>query len=62
MDELPGVVQWDLGKAEHEGTFKRTGALDRPSGSLLTAITTLETQHEMEGCTVPELVDEMMKR
>ena len=41
VDEHPGVVQWDLGKAEDEGTFKRTGALDRPPGALLTAITTL---------------------
>jgi len=62
VNEHPGVVQWDLGKAEDEGTFKRIGALDRPPSALLTAITTLETQHAIEGCTVPKLVDEMTKR
>ncbi|KAF3275193.1 hypothetical protein TWF970_006915 [Orbilia oligospora] len=26
----PGVVQWDMGKAESDGKFQRTGALDKP--------------------------------
>lgn len=58
-DEFPGVVQWDLGKAEDKGTFTRIRALDRPPGALLTTVTTLETRHEMEECMVPKFVEDM---
>ncbi|KAF3056805.1 hypothetical protein CFAM422_012612 [Trichoderma lentiforme] len=34
----PGVVQWDMGKAEHGGQFKRTGSLAPPPTALLTAL------------------------
>ncbi|EHK20194.1 uncharacterized protein TRIVIDRAFT_129013, partial [Trichoderma virens Gv29-8] len=33
-----GVVQWDFGKAESGGTFRRTGSLDKPPKGLLTAL------------------------
>ncbi|KAJ4288560.1 hypothetical protein N0V90_011797 [Kalmusia sp. IMI 367209] len=61
-DKYPGVVQWDFGKAEHEGTFRRTGALNNPPSALLTAITTLETKHEMEEPRIPEYLDELKKK
>ncbi|KAH6609101.1 hypothetical protein Trco_002447 [Trichoderma cornu-damae] len=34
----PGVVQWDMGKAEYGGEFKRTGSLAPPPTALLTAL------------------------
>ncbi|KAK1781062.1 hypothetical protein QBC45DRAFT_449553 [Copromyces sp. CBS 386.78] len=37
QDTYGGVVQWDLGKAEQEG-FKRTGSLNHPPKSLLSAM------------------------
>lgn len=61
-DEFSGVVQWDLGISGDAGTFNRIGALDRPPNALLTAITTLETRHEMEECMVPKFVEDMTKR
>ncbi|KAM0522618.1 hypothetical protein ACHAPE_002211 [Trichoderma viride] len=41
-----GVVQWDMGRAE-SGRFQRTGSLNNPPTLLLTALTTLESYHEM---------------
>ena len=43
-----GVVQYDMGKTEKEGQFRRTGALNKPPPILLTAISSLETQHGLE--------------
>jgi nucleoside phosphorylase len=55
--EFPGVVQWDLGKAETGGSFRRTGALDKPPNALLTALTQLESQHDMNGSKIPKYLD-----
>ncbi|EHK50281.1 Hypothetical protein TRIATDRAFT_154409, partial [Trichoderma atroviride IMI 206040] len=44
--KYPGVVQWDMGKAE-SGRFQRTGSLNNPPTLLLTALATLESYHEM---------------
>ncbi|KAH6853293.1 nucleoside phosphorylase domain-containing protein [Chaetomium sp. MPI-CAGE-AT-0009] len=55
----PGVVQYDLGKAEEGGKFERTGALNTPPRSLLTAIVKLQTEHEMTGSRMPEYLDEL---
>ena len=30
VDQYPGVVQWDMGKAEKDGNFKQTGVLNNP--------------------------------
>lgn len=38
-----GVVQWDMGKAEKGGQFKRTGRLNDPPTALLTALSKFET-------------------
>lgn len=59
IDQCPGVVQWDLGKAESEGGFKRTGVLNNPPAALLTALTKLETRHEMSGPKMYQYLDEM---
>ncbi|KAJ5765777.1 hypothetical protein N7520_005336 [Penicillium odoratum] len=57
----PGVVQWDMGKAE-TGGFKRTGALNNPPTALLTALTTLETRHAMHGSRIHQYLDEMGRK
>ncbi|KAK4891621.1 hypothetical protein LTR27_009790 [Elasticomyces elasticus] len=40
-----GVVQWDFGKMEAEGVFRRTGALSKPPRPLLSAIQNLKARH-----------------
>lgn len=62
VDEYPGVVQWDFGKAEKDGKFKRTGALNNPPGALLTALTKLETSHEMSESKINDYLDEVEKK
>ncbi|KAE8363589.1 hypothetical protein BDV27DRAFT_165405 [Aspergillus caelatus] len=59
IDQYPGVVQWDLGKAEAESGFKRTGMLNNPPVALLTALTKLETRHEMSGPKMYQYLDDM---
>jgi nucleoside phosphorylase len=61
VDQYPGVVQWDSGKAEKDGKFKRTGALNNPPSALLTALTKLETKHEMTGSKIPQYLDDLKK-
>lgn len=39
----PGVIQWDMGKTERGGEFKRTGHLNDPPTALLTALSKFET-------------------
>ncbi|KAL6884822.1 nucleoside phosphorylase domain-containing protein [Trichoderma longibrachiatum] len=57
--QYPGVVQWDLGKATEGGNFERTGALSNPPGLLLTALAKLETEYELTGSKIPNLLQEI---
>lgn len=59
--EFPGVVQWDMGKVEQERKFKRTQSLNNPPTALLTALTTLQTRHEMQGSRIPQYLDDLEK-
>ncbi|CAH0057563.1 unnamed protein product [Clonostachys solani] len=59
VDQYPGVVQWDFGKAEKDGKFKRTGALNKPPRALLAALTQVESDHEMHGSLIPQYLDEL---
>jgi nucleoside phosphorylase len=59
VNQFPGVVQWDFGKAKEGGNFERTGALNNPPTSLLTALTKLETEHDLTGPKIPEYLDEL---
>lgn len=59
VGQFPGVVQWDFGKAKEGGNFERTGALNNPPTSLLTALAKLETEHELTGPKIPEYLDEL---
>jgi nucleoside phosphorylase len=60
--QYPGVIQWDLGKTEKDGDFKRTGALNNPPSVLLTALTKLETDHEMTGSKVSKYLEELKQK
>ena len=62
--EYPGVVQWDMGKAETEmgGGFKRTGAMNNPPASLLTALTKLETMSSIHGLQIHRYVEQVGRR
>ncbi|QYT04653.1 ANK_REP_REGION domain-containing protein [Trichoderma simmonsii] len=62
IDQYPGVVQWDLGKAEVGGKFRRTGALNSPPNALLTVLSKLESEHEMEESKIPVFLDEMRQK
>jgi hypothetical protein len=58
-DGFGGVVQWDLGKAEQDDTFKRTGALDSPPNALRTVLTKLKTNHEMKGSMISQYLEDL---
>jgi len=58
-DEYPGVVEWDFGKTQEGGKFKRIGALDNPPNALLTALGKLEAAHEMEESKIPKYLDDL---
>jgi nucleoside phosphorylase len=57
-----GVVQYDLGKTIGDGSFVRTGSLDKPPTALLTAVTKLEAEHLMGYSKVPGYLSEMVGR
>jgi nucleoside phosphorylase len=60
-DGFGGVVQWDFGKTEQGGIFKRTGALNSPPTELLAALTKLEKEHAMKGPKIPQYLEELKK-
>ncbi|KAF9776034.1 hypothetical protein IL306_005844 [Fusarium sp. DS 682] len=59
---FPGVVKWDLGKVHGEDMFERTGSLNNPPQSLLTALTLLETQHNLEGTKIPTYLEVLKQK
>lgn len=62
IDQSPGVVQWDLGKAEDGGDFRRTGALNSPPNALLKVLSKLESEHEMQEPKITIFLDEMKRK
>ncbi|KAF5572617.1 ankyrin repeat [Fusarium pseudoanthophilum] len=58
----PGVVQWNKGKMNAGGVFERTGSLDNPPRALLSAISKLETKHELRGSRMPEYLEELKRK
>lgn len=59
VDQYQGVVQWDFGKAEQGGKFRRTGGLNNAPNSLLTALTKMETNAAMRGSKILQYLEEM---
>jgi nucleoside phosphorylase len=62
VGQFPGVVQWDFGKAKEGGNFERIGSLSNPPSALLTALTKLETNHDLTGSRIPEYLDELKQK
>ncbi|KAJ5680087.1 hypothetical protein N7536_011226 [Penicillium majusculum] len=58
-DTFGGVIQYDLGKALSGGKFKRTGMLNRPPKTLLTALATLQAYHLTEDSQVIGFISNM---
>lgn len=58
--KYPGVVQWDMGKAQ-SGRFERTGSLNNPSTLLLTALASLESYHAMNEPRMFEYLETLKK-
>ncbi|KAF3291522.1 hypothetical protein TWF970_000736 [Orbilia oligospora] len=55
-------IQWDFGKVVENGKFQRTGKRNNLSTALLTAISKLETQHEMYGTKILQYLDDLGKK
>ncbi|KAF4960407.1 hypothetical protein FGADI_1054 [Fusarium gaditjirri] len=62
VGHYPGVVQWDLGKAEEGGHFKQIGSLNNPPTSLRTALAKLKTENELSGSKIPKYLDELKQK
>ncbi|KAL7915161.1 purine and uridine phosphorylase [Trichoderma velutinum] len=60
--QFPGVVQWDFSKAKEGGRFERTGSLNNPPTPLLTALTRLESEHDLNGSKIPEYLDQLKQK
>ncbi|KAH8193638.1 hypothetical protein TruAng_012197 [Truncatella angustata] len=57
-----GVVQWDFGKTEQGGVFRRTGTLNKPPRPLLGAVQEIKTKHMTDGDRLAQYLSEMAKR
>lgn len=55
----PGVVQWDMGKTDQGGEFRRIGALNNPPTSLLTALSSLESDQELGLSEIPSHLEKL---
>ncbi|OQD64646.1 hypothetical protein PENPOL_c007G05583 [Penicillium polonicum] len=63
VDQYPGVVQWDFGKAKGGGEFRRIGALNSPPTVLLTALGKLRIRNRLKrNSLLPQYLAEMGKR
>ncbi|KAF3207634.1 hypothetical protein TWF106_011653 [Orbilia oligospora] len=53
------VIQWDFGKAEHNGVFKLTSKPKQPPRALLTVISELESGHDLGESKIPQYLDDI---
>ena len=60
--KFEGVVQYDYGKTVREGWFERTGTLNKPPPSLLTAVAKLQADHELMSSRIPTFLSEMLSK
>ncbi|KAF5521492.1 hypothetical protein CGCA056_v006881 [Colletotrichum aenigma] len=58
----PGVVQYDVGKLESDGHFKRVGSLAPPPEVLLKGLATLKAKRRLGGPRVRGILDDMLQR
>ncbi|KAL4800364.1 nucleoside phosphorylase domain-containing protein [Aspergillus venezuelensis] len=61
-DVFGGVVQYDLGKQSADGSFQRTGHLNKPPAVLSANVKRLESQHRRVGNQVRDNLKAMLKR
>lgn len=54
-----GVIQYDLGKSGKNDSWERKGSLDKPPQVLLSALASLQAEHEMSPSKVPEILQDM---
>ncbi|CRG92353.1 Polyprotein pp220 [Talaromyces islandicus] len=57
-----GVVQWDYGKAGQGNSFERTGSLNSPPAAVLTALTKLQSKHDMQGSEIPYYLENLRQK
>lgn len=57
-----GVVQWDFGKLEKDGVFRRTGTLNKPPRPLLNAAQSLKARHMLRDSEVNEHLASMLTK
>ncbi|OAQ60654.1 hypothetical protein VFPPC_06766 [Pochonia chlamydosporia 170] len=62
VTNLPGVLQYDLIKAEGSGQVVLKGTLDKPHPTQLRAVTYLEGEEMMDRCPLPENLEFIMKK
>lgn len=60
--QFGGVVQWDFGKTEKDGRFKRTSSLNEPPRVLLNALQTLRENYLMKGNRLPIILNSMFEK
>lgn len=53
-----GVVQWDFGKLEKDGIFRRTGTLNKPPRALLSVLQTLKSYDMRKGNDLPKHISQ----
>jgi nucleoside phosphorylase len=57
-----GVVQYDKGKSKAEGEWERKGTLNAPPVVLLTALQSLQAQHELEESQMSSYLAKILER
>ncbi|GAB7365990.1 hypothetical protein MBLNU230_g7317t1 [Neophaeotheca triangularis] len=53
-----GVVQWDFGKMEKNGEFRKTGTLNKPPRALLNAVQSLKSEHDLRVSNVGQYLQD----
>jgi nucleoside phosphorylase len=56
-----GVVQYDFGKMQHGGVFRRTGILNKPPHALLQALQSMKTRHYSRGPKLDESLARLLE-
>lgn len=57
-----GVVQWDYGKLERYGMFRRTGTLSKPPLPLLSAVQRLKARHMRDDSEISNHLEQMFAK
>lgn len=60
--QFGGVLQYDYGKAIHDGHFEGIGMLNKPPLVLLTAVTRMQAAHMLEPSRISDLILEMVAK